>query len=258
MMQKIKDTTWIEQSMMNRKRRKTLEWQWQGVVRDCERWEKRDRLEKERLEEQLRELEESGCSESQFIQGLKWWINYDLKQWVNRNVKSAAYKLKRRLQSNRAKRSSNRYFERKAKRLERMGYKVLRDEHGSPQRDVKDVSDLDAWGKVVWKKTKTMDLITEPECLPNDQPSGASWLDSITHYGTRSYRFWDRMWDWIFDFMGNHEIISVFILIAMCVIPIGLFTGFLIFFLPLIITGNFSIGVMFEAIEMWIFWTFIW
>ena len=168
-MYKIKDTTRIEQSMMNRKRRKTLEWQYQGVVRDCERWEKRDRLEAERLQQ----LEEDRFT-------LKRRLNYELRRWIKYDVKPVARKLKKWLKGNRTKG--------RTKRLKRMRY---------------------------------------------------------------------GFWDWIFDFMRHHEIISAFILIAIFVTPIGLFTGFLIFFLPLIITGNFSIGVMFEAIERWFFYTFL-
>ena len=180
-MHKIKDTTRIEQSMMNRKRRKTLEWQYQGVVRDCERWEKRDRLEAERLQQ----LEEDRFT-------LKRRINYELKRWIKYDVKPVARKLERWLKGNRTKGSLNRYLDRKTKWLKRTGY-----------------------------------------------------------------NFWDRMWDRLFDFMGNHEIISAFILVAMCVIPIGLLTGFVLFILPLIITGNFSIVTAFECIERWFFLTFL-
>ena len=251
-MQKIKDATLIELELMTNEDRRQLEKDYLQVDIDCNRWE-------------FEEQEKTNRGHNGYRKAMGYFGGrslYDLKWWLKHDVKSAAYKLKRRFDHNRIEKSTNRYFERKAKRLEKMGYNVLRDEHGNPKRQTKEITTYDSYQfetGIKWK-TETEEIwavATEPHCDRGDQPSGASWFDNIKFYFTGSYGFWDQMWDRFFDFMGNHEILSAFILVFMFTVPVGLIVGFLIYILPLIITGNFSIAVAFEVIERWFFYTFL-
>ena len=261
-MHKIKDTTWIELELMTNEDRRQLEDDYLRVDIDCDRWE-------------FEEQEKTNRGHYGYRQAMIHFGRrslYDLKWWLKHDVNGAARKLKQRFDHNRAEKSTNRYFERKAKRLEKMGYKVLRDEHGNPKRQTKEVTTYDSFQfetGIKWKteKEEIWAVATEPHCDRYDQPSGSGWFDNIKFYFTGSYGFWDlgrkwdqmwnRIWDRFFDFMGNHEILSAFILVFMFTIPIGLIAGFLIYILPLIITGNFSIAVAFEVIERWFFYTFL-